>query len=69
MAIVYNFDDELKPFGKRERLTVCEHCLWAIESREGKQFHRERDVDPDDEEMSKCDWCEESGFTTLNEIL
>jgi hypothetical protein len=25
--------------------------------------------DPDDEYQSKCDWCEETGFCTLNEIL
>ena len=24
---------------------------------------------PDDEDQSKCDWCEETGFCTLNEIL
>lgn len=69
MAIVYNFDEDLKPFGKRERLTVCNHCLAGIMAHEGKQKYIVHEVDPDDEEMSKCDWCEEPGFTTLNEIL
>ena len=50
-------------------LWVCNRCLCAIEAHEGKQIHREWDVDPDDERQSKCDWCEESGFCTLNEIL
>ena len=50
-------------------LWVCNHCLCAIQSREGCLRHREWDVDPDDEHQSKCDWCEESGFCTLNEIL
>lgn len=52
-----------------KHLWVCDRCLYAIESREGKQIHREWDVDPDDERQSKCDWCEETGFCTLNEIL
>lgn len=50
-------------------LWVCDHCLHAIETREGKQIYRKWDVDPDDENRSKCDWCEETGFCTLNEIL
>ena len=50
-------------------LFVCSHCLCAIEAHEGNQIYREWGVDPDDERQSKCDWCEESGFCTLNEIL
>ena len=50
-------------------LWVCNNCLCAIEAHEGRQIHREWDVDPDDERRSKCDWCEETGFCTLNEIL
>lgn len=52
-----------------DHLWVCDHCLCAIESREGCLPHCEWDVDPDDEDQSKCDWCEETGFCTLNEIL
>ena len=52
-----------------DHLWVCNRCLCAIEAHEGKQIHREWDVDPDDERQSKCDWCEETGFCTLNEIL
>ena len=50
-------------------LCVCNHCLCAIQSREGCLRHREWDVDPDDEHQSKCDWCGETGFCTLNEII
>ena len=50
-------------------LWVCNKCLCAIEAHEGNQIYREWGVDPDDERQSKCDWCEETGFCTLNEIL
>ena len=48
---------------------VCNHCLCAIEAHEGNQIYREWGVDPDDERRSKCDWCENSGYCTLYEIL
>ena len=69
MSLIHTPDDELKPFGKRERLTVCERCLNGIMSREDKQNYITLETDPDDEELSKCDWCEGSGFYELNEIL
>ena len=50
-------------------LWVCNHCLCAIEAHEGNQIYREWGVDPDDERQSKCDWCGETGFYTLNEII
>ena len=50
-------------------LWVCKNCFCAIEAHEGRQIHREWDVDPDDERQSKCDWCENSGYCTLYEIL
>lgn len=58
----------------RERLWVCSRCLAAIESREGSQAIRPHHIDleydeEDLEEMSKCDWCEESGFNTLLELV
>ena len=53
---------------------VCDHCLAAIESREGNQVILRHDIcleydDEDFEEMSKCDWCEENGFDTLYELI
>ena len=53
----------------RETLWVCDHCLAAIESREGNQATLRHWVDEDDDEESKCDWCEEVGFDTLYELV
>ena len=53
----------------RETLWVCEHCLMAIESREGNQATLRHWVDKEDVEESKCDWCEEDGFDTLYELV
>lgn len=50
-------------------LRLCRHCLMGIESHEGKQFTREIYVDEEDEEESKCEWCEETGFDTLYEFV
>lgn len=55
-----------------ETLKVCEHCLMAIESREGNQPTLKHYIDSDDTE-AKCMWCEETadegGFDVLYEIL
>lgn len=51
---------------KRETLWVCNRCLAAIWSREGNQVTQTHYVD---EEESKCDWCEETGFDTLYELI
>jgi hypothetical protein len=51
-----------------KKLIVCERCLRAIESREGKQTVIEHYVDENNVEESKCGWCEESGFDVLYEI-
>ena len=53
---------------------VCDHCLAAIESREGNQATLRHNIDleyddEDFEEKSKCDWCEENGFDTLYELI
>ena len=54
---------------------VCEHCLYAIESREGNLATLKHYIDIDDEEdiegneESKCDWCEEYGFDVLFELV
>ena len=59
---------------ERETMWVCDHCLAAIESREGNQATLRHNIDlecdeEDFEEMSKCDWCEENGFDTLYELI
>ncbi len=54
---------------ERDNLRVCSHCLAAIESREGNQATLRHWVDEDDDEESKCDWCEEVGFDTLYELI
>jgi hypothetical protein len=64
----------VKIFGKenimeRKTMWVCEHCLMAIESREGNQAVLRHWVDEEDVEESKCDWCEEDGFDTLYELV
>ena len=53
----------------RKTMWVCSHCLMAIESHEGKQATIEHYVDEDDEEEPMCDWCGETGFDTLYELL
>ena len=53
----------------REKLWVCDHCLAAIESREGNQATLRHWVDEFDEEESKCGWCEDTGFDTLYELV
>ena len=54
---------------EREKLWVCERCLMAIESREGNQATMRHYVDEEDENESKCEWCEEHGFDTLYELI
>ena len=59
---------------KRKNMWVCEHCLCAIQSREGNQATLCHDIkleydEEDFDKMSKCDWCEEDGFTELYELL
>ena len=53
----------------RKTMWVCERCLMGIESHEGNQATMKHYVDEDDEEESKCDWCEENGFDTLYELI
>ena len=55
--------------GSNENLRVCEHCLWAIESREGNQPAIRYFVDEDDMEESTCMWCGESGFDVMYDII
>lgn len=60
-------------------LRVCEHCLEAIESHEGRQRvlpldiswdidDDDKHIDEDGEEFVFCDWCEEPTYTTIYEI-
>jgi hypothetical protein len=51
-----------------ETLKVCEHCLMAIESREGKLATLTHYIDCDDNE-SNCDWCGETEIDVLYEII
>ena len=62
----YELDFE-RPSGDEE-LWVCEGCLRAIESHEGRQKSEKVFVDENDELESRCDWCGESGFDTLFRI-
>lgn len=52
----------------KDKMCVCEHCLWAIESREGMQTIVPHYVDEEDC-SSKCDWCEQDGFDLLFELI
>ena len=52
-----------------QNLKVCRRCLAAIESHEGNQAILAHGVDETDETESKCDWCEDSGFDTLYELV
>lgn len=54
---------------ERKTMWVCDHCLAAIESREGNQAILRHGVDEDNDVESKCDWCEEVGFDTLYELI
>lgn len=54
---------------ERERMWVCEHCLWAIESREGRLATMPHYIDEEDNAESKCDWCEQDGFDLLYELV
>ena len=58
---------------KRETMWLCEHCLSAIQSREGYLPILKYDIDlefnEDDIEASKCDWCEEHDFDVLYELI
>ena len=63
---------EDKIMEKRKNLWICERCLWAIESREGNQVtirHNIDEVDEENDTNSKCDWCEETGFLELYELI
>ena len=58
---------------ERKNMWVCDHCLAAIESREGYLPTLKHDIDlefdEDDIEKSKCDWCQEDGFDVLFELI
>ena len=63
---------ESVPYGgieEHEHLWICEHCLCAIESREGNQARLAHSVDEMDAVESRCDWCKECGFDTLYELV
>lgn len=49
-------------------MKVCDRCLMAIESREGKQLTFTHHWDGESEDFV-CDWCGEDMYDTLHEIL
>ena len=51
-----------------EKLKVCDRCLEAIESHDGKQATLTIYVDEENEQESTCNWCNENGFSVLHEI-
>jgi hypothetical protein len=65
----YNCFEEDPLDKEKNNMWVCEHCLWAIESREGHQATLSHYVDEEDEDESKCDFCEEHGFDLLYELI
>lgn len=60
------YGDDYEP---RETLWVCEHCLMAIESREGNQATLKHWVDEMDAVDSRCGWCGEVGHNVLYELI
>lgn len=60
------YGDDYEP---RQTLWVCEHCLMAIESREGNQARLAHSVDETDVVDSRCGWCRQVGFDTLYELI
>lgn len=52
---------------EHKNLWVCDRCLMAIESHEGKQATFTHYIDEDDE--IPCDWCGETMFDTLYELI
>lgn len=60
------YGDDYEP---RKTLWVCDHCLAAIQSREGNQATLTHSVDEMDAVESRCDWCKECGFDTLYELV
>lgn len=60
------YGDDYEP---RETMWVCDHCLCAIESREGNLARLAHSVDETDAVDSRCDWCKECGFDTLYELV
>ena len=60
------YGDDYEP---RKTMWICEHCLCAIESREGNQATLRHSVDETDAVDSRCGWCKEIGFCTLYELV
>ena len=50
-------------------LRVCDHCLAAIQSREGYLPTLTLHINEEDPVESKCEWCEEEGFDVLYELI
>lgn len=48
-----------------KNLCVCDNCLAAIESHEGRQRHITHYID----NPIICEWCEEEAYNTINELI
>lgn len=57
----------------RKTLWVCKSCLSAIQSHEGNQVTITHDIDLEfderTDENSKCEWCEDTDFDVLYELM
>ena len=61
-----NFESSVK----RDNLWVCEHCLCAIESREGYLPTLRHYIDDDAlPSESRCDWCKDDENDVLYELI
>ncbi len=52
-----------------ENLMICEHCLSAVESREGALATKTHRVNAENDNASVCDWCDEVGNDVLYELI
>lgn len=50
---------------KVKNLCVCNSCLAAIESHEGRQLYRKHYIDG----VIICDWCEMEIYNEINELI
>lgn len=53
----------------KDYLYVCDHCLMAIESREGDLARKIYHTDIEDDEDCTCDWCGENEFDELWQLI
>lgn len=64
----FEIEDDGKIVGHKN-LWVCERCLYSIETHEGNQLTLKHYVDGNNENESRCEWCEDTGFNMLYELV